>query len=603
MHLLFPAIKKTTRSSTRKKRLSVKKLKITLRKQRIRTTAYIPTVPSLIEETATSTLDEVVAALRAHGYEEYLSSTLGGERNATSAVRGTLCSAKFLVWSYRSASGAELAHTDVLPWLHKIITKEYQRQLDYSVYLRTQLNRLPSTVRNNAGEVLTCCRWYALFCKEARGQLTGGDLAGIVATTSAIQKAEGRREKKHRSELTMEGKVFRRRMPPGGLAQLQQAVYDRLPWANNLVALKDMDKGTYDEFMRLLYAAMYVCAAQGRVAGVTSLTLKQGKELMEKGHTFTTTFKTAAAWTYQPVMITETTRSLLQVYMDHIRPLRQCPATSAPEASLWLNFAGLADLKLGQKVVRFFRGTIDLHMTTNAIRSLVETTMNEAHLKGDITHEEQQSVHAINGHSGKTTADYYILCDRTNEVTSARNAFERISRPAARRPDEDFGGSATDDSAGSTPLATPLGTPSSAPLNSPQQTPARSSTPFGTPATPAIRPFSTPQSSTPRPILSPSWPQRDALVAADWGTAHPDYGQEGKRACWTDEEVRYIGNYCDAKLARNPGCSNIVADCLKHMHSDPAAISIFHKIHVLDSGRLRNGYRLYQERIARGEWP
>jgi hypothetical protein len=360
-------------------------------------------------------------------------------------------------------------------------------------------------------------------------------------------------------------------------------VYDRLRWASDLVSQQHLDEGTYKEFMRLLYAAMYVCAAQGRVAGVASLTLQQGRELLDKGHVFSTKFKTAAAWTYQPVMITDTTRDLLTIYLDHVRPQRSRLATSGPEAPLWLDFNGEADMKVGVKVVRFFRGAIDLHMTTNAIRSLVETTMNEAHLKGDITYEEQQSVHAINGHSGKTTEDYYILCDRTNEVTSARNAFDRISFPASHSPDGEVyaAGAGTPESTPSTdtPMSTPLGsTPHTRLLPTPSTTPQRATAPY-------------------------SWPRRDVLVAADWGREHPDYGEPGKRASWTDAEVTYVGNYCEAKLRNNPSCPTPVAECLKHMHTDPAARAIFHKIHVLDSGRLRNGYRLYLARKANGEWP
>ena len=583
----------------KKKKLSIKQLKRLLGKASKTSTNAItfvvaPAPLDIPADLETEDLDEdissvasvfqsVVAALRAHGFEMYLTGTLGGGRNATSGSRGTLCTAKFLIWSHRHVKGAELEPTDTLMWLHSVITEEYQSLLDYSIYMSTQLSRSPSTIRNHAGEVLACCRWYALFCVAARGKLTGADLAGIIATTSAIQKSEGKREKKHRSDLTMAGKVLTRRMPPGGLAQLQKAVLDRIAWAQQLVSLQYLDKGTYDEFMRLLYAAMYVCAAQGRVGGITSLTLLQGKQMMQEGHAFSTTFKTQAAWAYQPVMLTETTRSLLLIYLDHLRTQRP-HASSAGEDPLWLDYEGQADTKLGKKVVRFFRHTIDLHMTTTSIRSLVETTMHDAKLKGTITHEEQQSVHAINGHSGKTTVDYYVMQDRTNEVTCARSAFERIcSRtPAVSAdalfddaiPDVDFDAASCDDfTAPSTPLHT-----------SPQR------------VAPTV-----PQRATMSHV--DRWSRSDALVAADWGTDHPDYGLPGRRAQWTREEVSYVGRYCEQKMLSNPDCSNVVAECLKTMLRDPVAVAIFHKIHVLDTGRLRNGYRVYQQLKARGEWP
>ena len=91
----------------------------------------------------------------------------------------------------------------------------------------------------------------------------------------------------------------------------------------------------------------------------------------------------------------------------------------------------------------------------------------------------------------------------------------------------------------------------------------------------------------------------DVLRVADWGTKHPDYqkitvkGQTVmKRATWTDEEIEYIAKYCLQKVETNPEAkATIVASCLEHIQRDPEALPIFHPNHVLDSSRLRNGYR------------
>ena len=87
----------------------------------------------------------------------------------------------------------------------------------------------------------------------------------------------------------------------------------------------------------------------------------------------------------------------------------------------------------------------------------------------------------------------------------------------------------------------------------------------------------------------------DTLKAKAWGTMHPDYDSDVARARWTPAELAYIEQYCVEKKTRQPDCQNVVAQCLRHIHRDPNATPIFHRIHVLDSGRLRNGYREFQK--------
>lgn len=299
-----------------------------------------------------------------------------------------------------------------------------------------------------------------------------------------------------------------------------------------------MDKETYDAFMQLLYAAMYTSSAQGRQAGLMDLKYHQRNALMDKGFANTTKFKTQAKYRLQPVTLSAATKELLAIYVDHLRP-QVARQQPLPADPLWLKYSGAAEDSLGRQVTKFFKAELGLLITTTAIRSLVETAMHEKHQDGEITQAQRESVHAINGHSSQVTQDYYIREDRAREVALARSAFNAITM---------------------------------------QDSPAEGEEP-----------------------LFPRATERDQHQALEWGQDHPD-GPNRKKARWTEAEVRYIGNWCEQQLRVNPHHGTLAAACLKHIMTDPAAQRIFHEIHVLDSGRLRHGYRMYQKRVEAGLW-
>jgi hypothetical protein len=86
---------------------------------------------------------------------------------------------------------------------------------------------------------------------------------------------------------------------------------------------------------------------------------------------------------------------------------------------------------------------------------------------------------------------------------------------------------------------------------------------------------------------------------AKWGVDHPDYnkknlktGELSQRATWTEAEMLYIAGWCYKKVKANPdSLIDIVSICLRQIQKDPKALPIFHYLHVVDSGRLRHGYR------------
>ncbi len=500
--------------------------------------------------------DEVLLALNTAGFQQHLEGDLGGAKLTRDATRILKNSARFLKWSYMENSKVSLTKNDVTKWLGSIITHQFALISRYATHCTKILSYKPSTVRNHVGDIVAACEWYSIYGAEA-GVVSGEALVKVRHVAAVVRKLQVRREKDIRCRVTMDTKVRERRMPGGGLVELQRAVDGRIRWA---MSLKNeyIDEDEYKLFMGLLYAALYVYSVQGRISGIMDLTFDQAQELLTSGYVTTDQFKTNDKWGLQPVTLSVRALELLELYLEFLRPPAADRGAHAAVDALWITFTGAPDKHVGQRVTAFFKRHLQLHITTTAIRSLVETTMDALHVQGRITAEQRASVHSINGHSGAVAKDYYVHKVRGEDVQHAREAFQEM-----------FGAVGTDCAEESLPIEwAPL------PLPLPLDPHAVGTSPVrGGPAPPR------------------SWLERTAPVAIDFGTAHPDYKNKSVKAHWTDEEKEYVGRWCAQTLNENPLTSNVVAKCREHILRDPLAWPIFHANHVLDSGRLRNGYR------------
>ena len=514
----------------------------------------------------------IVEVLTHAGYVDYLQEVLAdGDRKPDCVRRAVRIAAEFLHHAHVQYAGVPIrTDEEVMPWLRKVIKKQYRLLQGYTKHLAEDRQCKPSTIKNYILFIDKCTRWYVLFCPHAKGMKLSA-LTRMKDVSAVLLRALARKEKVARAAVSLAALVRDRRMPAGGLPELQSRIDAQIQWAENL-SMKRVNKDEYEAFMELMYAALYVYSVQGRQSGVMDMKYKQAAELLARGYSNSSKFKTAAKWKYQPVTLSATTYLLLQVYVTRVRPQvwHEQPSGDDP---LWLTYDGSAERKLGLRVTRFFRKAAGLHITTTAIRSLVETAMHAGFRQGRITEQEMHSVQAINGHSSQVTADYYIQEDRAQNVAQARTAFERC-----------------------------VVQPEQASTHPEQQAPASV-----VPVLPAARPppqmTLSPPGAAVQPVHFNPWAQTEPLAAANWGSAHGSYGTDCKKAPWTVEEVRYVGNWCDQHPpAPNGHSQNLVAMCLRHIRSDPVALTIFHEHHVLDNGRLRHGYRKYLKMKEEGQW-
>jgi hypothetical protein len=71
----------------------------------------------------------------------------------------------------------------------------------------------------------------------------------------------------------MEARIGDRKLPRAGLKELRAAVQARLPWVTSFSTLAPeqrdifIDEATHSDFNDVLYSALYVYVAQGRLSG------------------------------------------------------------------------------------------------------------------------------------------------------------------------------------------------------------------------------------------------------------------------------------------------------------------------------------------------
>jgi hypothetical protein len=203
-------------------------------------------------------------------------------------------------------------------------------------------------------------------------------------------------------------------------------------------------------------------------------------------------------------------------------------------------------VKLGKLLTKFFKRTLRLHITTNTIRSLVETSSGQLHMQGDINGVDRAAIMNINGHSSACTEKFYIKRSLSKDVSNARGVFQKLlpgidvdnEVAIISDDDEEFGANVRQSLANAAATATAT------------------------------------------------------TIVEETSCVHPDASSPNKRIPWTDYEVNFVGRWCK----RNSCCPNVVAQCLKHIKSDPNIKKNFHPIHIADSSRLRHGLQAYNKK-------
>jgi hypothetical protein len=350
--------------------------------------------------------------------------------------------------------------------------------------------------------------------------------------------------------------------------QVIKVVTGRLPWAEEWITdiegnnskMSKLDAANYSEFMELLYSSFYTTSVQGRPSAIQTLTFKAGVELLKNGVVLSSEFKTQQKYGYQPVIARNITAKLLKVYLKTVRP-KILGLNAVNHDKLWINFNGSPVSSLSHKIIKFFKNHGHFHLTSNDIRSVIETAAKTLEDNGVITGEQRRAVQNVNGHTSKTTSDHYIRQDRTKDAKLSNKVFKHISAAQSTGQDDEDQSDEVDDD-------------------------------------------ETREEFDEREILSLNLVDQEEQAEC-WGSEHIHFKAKGRqRATWMDLEVQTIGDWCAERIQHCPALrSQIVKHCWKNFTtvSKSKVMHIFHPIHIRDNARLSQGLTKAQEWAMNGK--
>ena len=308
-------------------------------------------------------------------------SAMGKGRSSESAKTCAARVARILASTYFRLRQKKLSRKKTRSWLYKLIEKQSGL---LSVFCSEQLLVL-DTVRAQTAlsyfDDLFSVVQFELLTQTRKGKKIN-DLQfnflikQLRKSLRKLNRRERSDEKFDIPNLIKEGK-----WPRGGMRELQELVGRKLEWAWELIERvysgESICKEDYMSLMQLIFAALYTHSPQGRIAGVMSLRMKQGRELLDKGSTLTDVFKTRASFGFQPVSLDpKVGRKLFDGYFVAVRQfiVKEASLHDTDDTALWLTLEGSPlTTSAGGRMISGFFLEFSLRITSNTCRSIGET--------------------------------------------------------------------------------------------------------------------------------------------------------------------------------------------------------------------------------------
>jgi hypothetical protein len=481
------------------------------------------------------------------GMTVHFQSMIGGHKTLQVILLIQKRLISFLCWAYAEVNRfpIDAEEVNLVSWFKEVEQFHDKLISSYTIFLELNQGFRGGTIVNHLYDILLTVRWLAHYkplCNDDGSPLQI-NMDAFEYIVKAANKQHRKKQRKEASMNDMENAVANRRMPKNGLKSLIQCVLDNSERMEPILSKNGfLSKEEFDNFVGLMYTSMYTMTTQGRVGGIEALRYGQVDELLLNGYILSRNFKSRSSWFYQPCIFSKLSVRLIRHYVTYIRPkLVNTSNSLTTHEPLWLDWNGQAEKGIGRHVTRYFSQHLDVHITTTAIRSLVETQAQQLFERGVINKEQRESICHINGHSLATAEMFYIERDRIQDVYNTRDFFQLI---VANDPD-------ASDSRHYDDLD------------------------FG----------------------SVNWKPHREYEYRDWGQLHPEYGQQKKRYMWTKQELTFIQEwYQDRVLKRcDTGRLMTVASLWNYITKGPGmekALPIFHTHHILNATRLRHGYRV-----------
>ena len=315
----------------------------------------------------------------------------------------------------------------------------------------------------------------------------------------------------------------------------------------------------HNRVLECIFATFYCFAPQGRSMAIECMPVVDLPRLLRKRLTLSPLLKTRSKYGYQPIVLPGEGISVVRYF---VLQLRAYAANKSIEHSstrahhpVWLKYTGEAAADVSHFVTHFFEVHMGTHTTPTNIRSLVETTSHAALMDHTISASEASSISNINGHSSAVVRDYYLRHNMTEDARNGLAAFRRMGSYANDREEEEEEAEQQHEDIDE------------------------------------LYSFATGGSNN----------HGSMHTQEDWGAEHPDYYKPLHRNAkfrWTDEEILYVGRFCEQYIEDNPdNHALVISKCLSALKADSTAVPIFHRAHIMNTVRLKHGWIRFQQGV------
>jgi hypothetical protein len=330
----------------------------------------------------------------------YMSSAVGGTLGSGRQVAIVKRSTTLMAWSSKElAFDIMESPIAVFRWVAIFFSRHYLLLERFCTYLSTIEVLAPTTIVNWLNDITYFFKWFAYFSEVGRElAVNPTQLQPILQTIGALRSSLKKSIKRLRSQKTLQQDVERRRRPLNGLKDLQAIVDAKTKITKELPESSFMNHAGYLQLMRLLYASLYTSNSQGRVSGLMDMKYGQRDELLISHFAASSRFKTYSKYGYQIVSLAGNSLILFKIFMSCARPYITTKLNITPQDSdpLFITATGTADKNISRHVTEFFREN-NLHITTTALRSMVEMEMKDLYDRGQITSAEREAVANTSG--------------------------------------------------------------------------------------------------------------------------------------------------------------------------------------------------------------
>ena len=148
---------------------------------------------------------------------------------------------------------------------------------------------------------------------------------------------------------------------------------------------------------------------------------------MEAHFYLSTKFKTVSSYGLQAITTSVTSRELLLLYVQDMRP----KLLTADGDRLFVCLEG-NPVRVGRCVTDFFKRVSHLNLCTTTIRSIVATETSMLSISGEITPEQTKSSISMGGHSAVTCAKFYQKRNRELDVFHSQEVHQKLIKSPQR---------------------------------------------------------------------------------------------------------------------------------------------------------------------------